>query len=97
VGVDLLDLVFRLERTFCIRIGRDEFLQLIEGGKTADIRVGRLFDYVHAKAVHSSVFDEDLDTELIWAMFRRALSDSLGIEAEELTKDKGLIHDLGAA
>ncbi len=97
MGVNLLDIVFRLERTFTIRIGRDEIFQLLEVGKTADIRVGKLFNYVHAKAVHAGVFDEDLDADLIWAMFRRALSDALGIEAEEVCKDKRIIHELGAA
>ncbi len=97
MGVDLLDIVFRLERTFLIRIRRDEFLQLLERGQPADIRVGRLYDYVHAKAVHAGVLDEDLDADIIWAMFRRALSDSLGVEPDEVSKDRRLIHDLGAA
>jgi hypothetical protein len=96
VGVDLLDIVFRLERTFSIKIQREEFIGLIETDRTPDIRVGRLFDFVHDKAIHAGVFDEDLDTDLIWAMFRRALSDSLGVEEEEIGKDKRIIHDLGA-
>lgn len=97
MGVDLLDIVFRLERTFLIRIRRDEIFQLIEGTQPADIRVGRLYDYVHAKAVHAGVFDEDLDADVIWAMFRRALSDSLGVEPDEVCKDKWVIHDLDMA
>lgn len=97
MGVDLLDVVFRLERTFLIRIRRDEIFQLIERTQPADIRVGRLYDYVHAKAVHAGVFDEDLDATVIWAMFRRALSDALGVEPDEVSKDRKLIHDLGAA
>ncbi len=70
---------------------------LIETDRTPDIRVGRLFGFVHDKAIHAGVFVEDLDSDLIWAMFRRTSRTALGVEEEEIGKDKGIIQDLGAA
>ena len=37
-----------------------------------------------------------MDSEVVWLMYQRKISDALGVELDEVTKDKGLIHELGA-
>ena len=95
MGVDLLDVVFRLERTFHIEISRSEFIALFDGNGPSDISAGSLFELVRSKAIRTDAFDEDLDAEILWLMFRRALSDSLGVDSEDITKDRWLIRELG--
>jgi acyl carrier protein len=96
MGMDILDLVFRLERTFCVKIGREEWLQLIDKDTPPDVNVGELFELVRGRAVSAGPLDDELDAEILWPMFQRAISDALGIEPEEITKDKEVIRDLGA-
>lgn len=96
MGVDLLDVVFRLEKTFGVKIDREEFLALFDRGHPSDITVGDLFECVKNKALLTNAFDEDLDAELLWLMFQKAISDSLGVELDEVIKDRGVIRELGA-
>jgi hypothetical protein len=96
MGLDLLDLFFRLERTFAIRIERVEIEDLFRIGQRRDITVGELFGIVRSKIpLTSLLLDEEIDTELIWSMFQRALSDSLGVDTEEITKEKWILHEFG--
>jgi len=97
MGLDILDLVFRLERQFGVRISRDQFSKLAMRNEPPDIRVGDLFDFLCGEVPHSGVLDLELDADALWPIYQRAISDSLGVDLEEITKAKGLIHDLGAA
>ena len=92
MGLDILDLVFRLERTFGIKIRREDFDQMCG----TDVRVGELFEFVRSKAVLGGVLDAELDAETLWFLFQRAVSDSMGVEPGEVTKDRWLIRELGA-
>ena len=96
MGVDLLDIVFRLGRTFHVEISRAEFIALFDRNGPSDITAGNLFALVRSKAIRTDAFDEDLDAEVLWLMFRRAISDSLGVDCEEVTRDRRLIRELGA-
>jgi hypothetical protein len=96
MGLDILDLVFRLERTFHVKIRREEFSQQFDKNSPPDINVGELFEFVRGKALSTDAFDEDLDAEVMWLMFRRDISDSMGVDVEEITKDRWIIRELGA-
>ena len=50
---------------------------------------------IRREVPRSRVLDSDLDADALWPIFQRAISDALGVEPEEVTKEKGL-HDLGA-
>jgi hypothetical protein len=95
LGIDILDLVFRLERRFGTKISRSDLDELIGANDPPDILVGALFDFVRKRANPSGVFDEEMDAESLWPIFRREVSDSLGVEEDEVTKDKWLIRELG--
>lgn len=106
MGLDLLDIVFRLERSFGIKIPRGDFDKLLSPEEPRDIRIGDLFNYVHRRVRSADVSDRDLydrdlddlepDRDVLWSLFQEAISDALGIEPEEVAEDRGLFRDLGA-
>jgi hypothetical protein len=79
-----------------VTVSREQLSKLVMRNDPPDIRVGDLFDFIRGEVQRSGVLDLDLDADALWPIYQRAISDSLGIDLEEVTKDKGLIHDLGA-
>jgi hypothetical protein len=96
MGIDLLDLAFRLERQFGVKVSRDQFLTLAMRNDPPDIKVGDLFDFLRDEVPRFGVLDLQLDADILWPVYQRAISDALGVDLEEVTKDKGFVHDLGA-
>jgi acyl carrier protein len=96
MGLELLDLAFRLERRFGVRVSRDQLSKLAMRNDPPDIRVGDLFNFIRGEDPQTGVLDLELDAGALWTIFQREISDTLGIDLEEVTKDKGLIRDLGA-
>ncbi len=88
MGIDLLDVAFRLEKRFGVRILREPFSKMVMRNDPPNITVGDLFDAVRAQAPQLGVFDLDLDADALSSMFQRKISDSLGVDIEEVTKDK---------
>jgi hypothetical protein len=96
MGVDILDLVFRLERSFHVRISREQFFRMLDTNEPPDIKVGELFDFMCRKASLAGIIDDELDAEAAWLIFQQALSDSLGVDSCDVTKDKWLLQELAA-
>jgi hypothetical protein len=96
MGIDLLDVAFRLERRFGVKISRDQLFKMIMRNEPPDLIVGDLFDFIRAEIPQCGVVDLELDADAVWPMFQREISNGLGVEVEAVTKEKGLIHDLGA-
>ena len=96
MGIDLLDIVFRLERRFGVKLSRDRLLKMVMTNDPPDIRVGDLFDIIRDEVPRSGLLDLELDADALWPTFQREISNGLGVEIEAVTKDKGLIHELGA-
>lgn len=89
-GIDVLDLVSPLERCFGLTIGPGELATMLTSDDPPDIRVADLFDFIRGKVPQSGILDSDLDADALWPMFQRAISDALGVEPEDITKEKGL-------
>jgi hypothetical protein len=96
MGLDLLDVAFRLERQFGVKVSPDQYSKMAMRNDPPDIRVGDLFDFIRGEVPCVGVLDLELNADALWPMFQREISDALGVDLEEVTKDKGLIHDLGA-
>src|SRR5262245_3476935 len=96
MGIDLLDIAFRLERQFGVRVSHDQLLKLAMRNEPPDIRVADLFDFIRGEVPESGVLDLESDGDAFWPIYQCAISDALGIDLEEVTKDKGLVRDLGA-
>lgn len=95
MGLDFLDLIFRLERQFGTKISRSQLDAMIRDRDPPDMLAGELFEYVRKKARPGGVYDEEMDAESLWPMFQLAVSDSMGVHVDEVTEDKWLIRELG--
>jgi hypothetical protein len=95
MGLDLMDVSFRIERRLGVRVTREDWQKLWEAHEPQEVFVGELFDLVRGRGA-ASVLDRELDGDFLWPIFRQALSDGLGIEPDEVTKEKGFFRDLGA-
>ena len=97
MGLELLDLIFRLERRLGIKLCRDKiFVATPKKRDPPDLTIGELFGLVLNQANDAGALDLELDAEGFWPTFRRDVADALGIDEDEVTKDKFLIRDLGA-
>jgi hypothetical protein len=96
IGNDLLDLTFRLERKFGIKVSREQLAKMASQNEPADIKVGQLFEFLRGQVYLVGVLDVEMDAEAVWLIYQREISDALGVEPDEVTKDQGLIYDLGA-
>jgi hypothetical protein len=85
-----------LVRRFGVKISRDQFSKMVMRNDPPDIMVGDLFDFIRGEIPRVGVLDLDLDADALWPMFQREISNGFGVDIEAVTKDKGLIHDLGA-
>ncbi len=95
MGWDLIDLAFRLERRFGVRISRAQLSAMAARHHPPDISVGELFEVVREHAVRPGVFDREHDAEMLWPLYQREISDGLGIDVKDVTKDKWFIQELG--
>jgi hypothetical protein len=63
LGIDILDIFFRLDRVFGDKLTQKDVLKLIEGNADRNILVGDLFGLVQATAYENGLIDEELDGE----------------------------------
>ena len=96
MGLDLLDVKYRLEQRFGVKVTNEQMTKLAMRNEPPDINVGDLFELIRDQIPQSGVLDLEIDAELLWPLFQQEISDALGVNVEDVTKDKGLIHDLGA-
>jgi hypothetical protein len=96
MGVDILDLMFGMEKRFGIRIRREEWIELMERNDPPDVTAGELFGFVMTRAGRFGYAGDEMDAVSNWLAFQREVSDSLGVEPGEVEKGKRIIRDLGA-
>jgi hypothetical protein len=49
MGIDLLDVAFRLERQFGVKVSPDQYSKMAMRNDPPDIRVGDLFDFIRGE------------------------------------------------
>jgi acyl carrier protein len=96
MGLGLLDLVYRLEWKFGVKVSPDQLSKIAMRNDPPDINVGDLFEFIRGEVPQSGVLDRELDADALWPIYQCAISDALGTDLERITKDKRLIRDLGA-
>ena len=95
MGWCLIDLAFRLERRFGVQIRREQLSAMAAQHDPPDISVGELFEVVREHAIRPGVFDREHDARMLWPLYQREVSAGLGIDEEDVTKDKRFIQELG--
>jgi hypothetical protein len=60
MGIDLLDLIYRIERDFGVKIGREQYMKMACMNNPPDITVGALLDFVSRQSFLTGSFDEAL-------------------------------------
>ncbi len=85
MGPDLLDIKFRLERSFQVKLPRDAFWSLAGKREPPDIKAGELYEFVRARMPGDGVVDPAMDAGILWAMFQRDVSNVLGAGASAVT------------
>lgn len=99
MGIDFLDLIFRVEKRFSIRIPRDNAHELLKNGNTSDppanawtdIRVSDFVALVETLDAEQNP-ESDLD---IFAGVKQDIMECLGVNESEVKPDAWLIGDLG--
>jgi hypothetical protein len=61
-----------------------------------DIKVGDLFEYIRGEVPEGGTLDREFDADALWPMVQHEISGALVVDTADVTKDKGLGHDLGA-
>jgi hypothetical protein len=96
MGLDLIEILILLERQFGVTVSRDEWAKMAMLNEPPDVKVGQLFNFIRAQVPQSGVLDHDLDDKILWPLYQQQLAQVLRVELSDITKDKGLIYELGA-
>jgi hypothetical protein len=95
LGIPLVSVASRLEKSFGVQVGLDQFRSLAMKNEPPDIMVGELYDFIRGVIPKTGVLDLDLDADALWPVYQGAISDTLCVGVEVVSKEKWLIHDLG--
>ena len=99
MGIDLLDLTFRLVREFKIKIDREELIQLLKArhtwsmskGYPTDIQVGDLVALIETNLQKQT----PQFTGQVFERVKPHISECLGVKESAVTLDAWLFKDLG--
>jgi len=93
VGIDYLDIVFRIEKLFHARLDLREFEPVVRDRKPWDMTVAELIREVESKLEKRTGHSPDLSE--IDEPVRRIIADALGAKPEAVRSEAWLIKDLG--
>jgi acyl carrier protein len=106
MGVDLLEIRFRIEETFGVRVDPGLFLSLDDSGRVCACTVGELHERL-IRAIDANRTNAMQDRECapdasrptddeVWNSLARLLIDVLAVKPAEITREARLVEDLGA-
>lgn len=84
MGLDTVELVMQVEKTFAITIPDHEAEKMVT--------VGALHDFV-TQAVKAD--GRELDADHVWDQITEILTEDYGVPRAKITRDAGFIRDLG--
>ncbi|MBA4031741.1 MAG: hypothetical protein C0478_12750 [Planctomyces sp.] len=99
MGIDLLDLMFRVEREFGITLQRADLMQLLKDGNTTDPPAGtwsdiRVADFV--SFVEAAISDQQAaPAPDVYNRIKKHIVECLGVEPLDVTPNAWLVRDLG--
>lgn len=110
MGIDVLDLVFRIERAFGVRIKNDDLSKAAMKRRPPDVSAGELLWMVrsqprccrchydlrgHDASGRCPECGEPFSPEATWEKLRDILAEVIGVEVAEITPDSLIVRDLG--
>ena len=99
MGMDALDMTFRCERKFDIKLSRQDLETLLASGNTQNPPRGAWTDIQVRDVVHwvqSSLNEQNVQYEGdVFVGVQEVLTDCLGVDDEEITLVAWLVRDLG--
>ncbi|QDT42750.1 acyl carrier protein [Gimesia alba] len=99
MGIDLLDLVFRVEKRFEIKIPRDKVHELLNNGNTFDPPPNRWIDFRVSdflELIEVLMAEQKPESKLnIFEGVKQDIMDCLLVEEEEVTLNAWMARDLG--
>jgi hypothetical protein len=54
-----------------------------------------LSDFDRGQVPQAGILDLDVHADILWPLFQCDVSEALGVELWQVTKDERLVHDLG--
>ncbi len=90
MGLEFLDLTFRLERDFAVALPKRSFLQEADVYRR-DIRAEQVHEGIRTFLKHSS-FPIPEDS---WQRIQKSIAGTVGLKPEQVMRDSWLIKDLG--
>ncbi len=100
MGIDALDMTFRCEREFGIKLTRADLESLLSNGNTSnppegawtDVQVREVVEWVQSSLDEQGVhYEQD-----VFLGVQEVLVQCLGVDDDEITLDAWLVRDLGA-
>ena len=93
MGVDLLDLTYRIERELGFKLDLQQIWNEFANRRDPpDVAVGDLYEVIQRQAAAAQL---SLPSDS-WTRLQDIVADCLGVEVSEVTADARLIHDLDA-
>ncbi len=92
MGLELLDMTFRAEKRFRVKLELRDFVRIAELRKNQDLTAGDFHDWVcHACGVQSAPVPSDS-----WEIVQAIITEATGVDPDEIRKESLLRSDLGA-
>ena len=100
MGIDLLDIFFRIEKEFCIKVDRENFFQMVKSkfghltppeNARADLRVRDLVEWVSQEVEKQN----EIEATNVDHRVRKIVAFALGLYESEVTFDAWMVRDLG--
>jgi hypothetical protein len=93
MGIDLLDINFRIEREFGVRIALRDLVHLVKDDAIHDPTAGELFDLLVRSLPEPEDSERTADDR--WTRLQSIIAETCGIPASMVKRDARLVADLG--
>lgn len=99
MGIGLLDLIFRVEREFGVKLERNDVMEMLHSGNASNPPHGFLTDIQvrdFVKLVKESIAGQNVETAMdLYDRVTRQIVESRGVDDSEINPDTWMVKDLG--
>lgn len=99
MGIGLLDLIFRVEREFGVKLERNDVIEMLHSGNASNPPHGSLTDIQvrdFVKLVEESIAGQNVEPAMdLYDRVTRQIVESLGCDDSEINPDTWMVKELG--